>query len=274
MKKIFFVFCILAISCKNNDENPVYFSDTDIPINKTDILSGINNTDTIKSYKDNEIDEFIIFNPYKNKGKLTLKGSVHNHTNNSSHADGVASGDPAEKAIKFRDIGGFDFYTYTDHNYVTKDPCIPGIIWIGKSVEYAKATSPQHLCIYNLPADYEYIDVGDDINELIQYFHNLGAFVSFAHPDLDFIPQSDQKILSTNNIDFVEVFNTLGGGSQRAFNFLLSKGVLFGLGVDDHHTGNFNVNYIFAFADMKKRKVYGKHYCQVVFMRAVEHEWI
>ena len=38
---------------------------------------------------------------------------------------------------KYRDAG-YDFYTFTDHNVITEDPGIEGIVWMGLSVEDTK----------------------------------------------------------------------------------------------------------------------------------------
>jgi hypothetical protein len=222
-----------------------------------DILSNINNIDTIITQNHSEI---ILFNPYRHKGKLRLKGSMHNHTDNSISTDGYGSGDPAATAIKFRDFGGFDFYTFTDHNHITGDPLVTGIIWMGNSVEDTQ--NSQHICAYNLPAGYQYTNKGDDINTLIEYYHSMGAIVGYAHPDwvAQIHTNSNDKILSINNLDFVEIIN--GDTSIRAYNLLLTKGIIFGIGVDDYHYNSaweypdqyFNKGYIVAFAGQKEKK--------------------
>jgi hypothetical protein len=219
-------------------------------------VQGFNTLDTIK-LGDSVI---IINNPYKNKGLLKLKGSMHNHTNNSLAIDGYASGDPYATAIKFRDTGGYDFYTFTDHNTITNDPGVPGIIWMGNSVEDTK--SSQHLNIFDLPTTYKYVNNGDSIQKLINYYNNLGAVVGYNHPNWSAQVQADSKILSVAAVDFVEVVNSTINGSERAFDLLLSKGVrVFGVGVDDYHYQStwkdsnqyFNKAYIIAFAEKKEK---------------------
>jgi hypothetical protein len=250
-KNFALVYILIILSCNKNEEQ-INYSEADIPIIKTELLAGMNNIDTVNN-------ELIIFNPYKNKGKLVLKGSMHNHTDNSLPVDGYGSGAPTATAIKFRDAGGFDFYTFTDHNYVTGDPQVQGIVWMGQSIEDTQ--SAHHLCVYNLPVDYEFIDKGDDINTQIRHYHSIGAFVSYAHPDWEAQIQSNDKILSVDDMDFVEIVNGQSG-SERAFNLLLSKGTVFGFGVDDYHYNPawenpdmyFNKGYIVAFADFKEKK--------------------
>jgi len=262
MKKFLFV-CITLLSllgCRTtpiNQTELIKRLETERHIDKIDLMKKFNTIDIISS-NDAVI---IINNPYKNKGLLNLKGAIHNHTDNSLAIDGYMSGDPYETAVKFRDKGGFDFYTFTDHNYITNDPGVPGIIWLGNAVEDTKDT--QHLIAYNLPADYKYVDMGIDIQVLIDYYKNLDAIVSYCHPDWSRQIQSDNKIISVTNLDFVEVVNdSEGSGSERAFDLLLSKGLTtFGLGVDDYHYNSkweepdryFNKGYIIAFAEKKAK---------------------
>ena len=201
----------------------------------------------------------IIQNPYKNKGLLELKGAIHNHTDNSIGIDGYGSGGIYQVGCKLRDEGNFDFYTITDHNVVTTDPGVEGIIWIGESVEDTKGS--QHLCVYNLPQGYSYMEKGEDIHDLIAYYRNMGAVVSYAHPDWNAQMQSTEKISSVNDIFFVEVLNSTGEGSLRAYNILLSQGKnVYCVGVDDYHynaswpdpNAYFDKAYIIAYADIKE----------------------
>ena len=218
-------------------------------------VSPIIKMDTVK-VQDNYV---IIQNPYKNKGLQELKGSIHNHTNNSIRIDGYGSGEMYQVGCKFRDEGNFDFYTFTDHNAVTKDPGVEGIVWIGEAVEDTKST--QHLCVYNLPYGYSYTDKGDDIQDLIAYYRSIGAVVSYAHPDWRAQIQSNEKISTVRDVFFVEALNSTGEGSLRAYNLLLAKGQnVYCVGVDDYHYDAlwsdpnmyFNKAYIFAYADFKE----------------------
>lgn len=197
-------------------------------------------------------------NPYKNPGMLKLKGSMHNHTNNSAPIDGYGSGEPYRIVEKFRNEGGFDFYAITDHNYVTEKFDIDGIVCMGNSME---DTYYHHLIIYNLPENYTYRFVCDDINKQIEYYHSIGALVSFAHPDWSQQYQPSEKINSVSDVDFVEVFNTIEGGSVRAYNILMSNFPVLAFGTDDYHYQDFwddpnmyfNKSYIVAFSDNKDK---------------------
>lgn len=238
--------------------------------------SGCSKDDRVVSYYDNlpnkvEIQydsiqfengkTLIIVNPYKNPGSLMLKGSMHNHTNNSAHIDGYESGAPKDIAIKFRDVGGFDFYTLTDHNYVTGNPDVDGIVWMGSAMEDTQLTANgHHLLVYNLPSNYQYHNIGTDINRQIEYYHSIGAVVSYAHPEWDGQYQPTEKIFNIENVDFVETL-TPSSFSPRAYNILLTKNTVFGFGTDDYHYNvawpdpniYFDKSCIYVYADHKDR---------------------
>ena len=253
-KQTLFFFIILLIGCQKLSTK----EDTNRQIDRQLLMQNVCTIDTMWRG-----DVKIIFrNPYKNKGPLRLKGSMHNHTDNSARYDGFGSGCPRATAIKFRDEGGFDFFTFTDHNYVTWDPQVPGIVWMGNAVEDTKfGAHAQHLVVYNLPTGYRFSNRSDNIHELIDYYLRLGAIVSLAHPDWPMQFQPDDKILSIERLDFVEIVNP-AREHERAFDLLLSNGVnVFGMGVDDYHYQShweypnrlFNKAFIIAFAEERER---------------------
>ena len=205
---------------------------------------------------------YYLLNPYKNRGALSLKGGMHIHTSNSAAVDGYPSGTPEWTAIKYRDEGGFDFYTITDHNYNTPDPKVDGIIWMGNAIEDTKIeSSGHHLVIYNIPEDYEFQFISDDINEQIDYYHSIGALVSYAHPDWGSQYQSDDKVLSVRNADFVEVLNN-HDGSIRAYNVLSTHYRIGAFATDDFHFNtskpnpgkSFNTGFLIVYAHKKTKK--------------------
>lgn len=196
-----------------------------------------------------------IVNPYKQGGRNVVKGSLHNHTKNSKSVDGFGSGELKNVAKKIRDEGGYDFYCFTDHNYVSGDVGESNIIWMGKSVE--DTGSNHHIVVYNLPHNYKYHFISEDINTQIDYYHSIGAVVSYAHPDWHVQYQSNEKISSVVDADFVEVYNTVEGGSVRAYNILMQRTPILALGVDDYHSQSdwpnpnqyLNGSFIYVFTD-------------------------
>ena len=245
---------ILLISCTKEDIR----LKTEVQL----ILSNLTKDQKEIVYLDNN-QIITIANPYTNRGGMVLKGSLHNHTDNSVLVDGYKSGNPREIAIKFKNYGNFDFFAFTDHNYVTHDPCIEGIVWMGVSMEDTKVS--HHLVVYNLPENYKYTDLGDDINEQIAYYHSIGAVVSYAHPDWDGAYQSNEMIVATDAVDFVENL-TPSSTNPRAYNLLLAKGPIWGVGTDDYHYNAswqdpdmyFDKSCIYVYADEKSREAIWK----------------
>jgi len=201
---------------------------------------------------------YLIYNPYKNKGNFQLKGMLHCHTNNSYNVDKFGSGIPVENITKWKEEGNYDFFSITDHNYATEIIEIDGIINIGKGIEDTK--KQQHLVILNLPNDYIYIDKGEDINILSKYYNNLGAYVVYAHPLWNGAYQSDDMIKRSNLCKFVEIYsNTVE--SARAFDIMLSEGNLVtAIGVDDYHYNKtiknsyFNKAWTIVYAQKKVKE--------------------
>ncbi len=198
-----------------------------------------------------------VYNPYKGKGNLSLKGMLHCHTDNSQRVDKFGSGSAEQNIIKWRDKGGYDFFSITDHNYATDIIEKDGIINLGKALEDTK--KEQHLVVLNLPADYIYVDMGSQMATLSPYYQSLGAYVVYAHPMWEGALQSDDQIKCAGFSNFVEVYtNTIE--SSRAFDIMLSKGYkVFCLGVDDYHYNEsfkdsfFNTAWVVAFARNKDK---------------------
>jgi len=199
-----------------------------------------------------------VYNPYKNKGILSLKGMLHCHTDNSQLIDKFKSGDPEKNIIKWRDKGRYDFFSITDHNYATDIIEVEGIINLGKSLEDTK--KEQHLVILNLPSNYKYVDIGSNISTLSQYYKSMGAYVVYAHPMWTEALQSDDMIKCAGFSNFIEVY-TNSIESSKAFDIMLAKGYkVFGLGVDDYHYNEsiadsfFNRAWVIAFARNKDKE--------------------
>lgn len=225
------VVCI-AFSCKKTD--------VDLMSNRALMIGNLyydavkekfNNSDTVLIDRGT----LILNNPYKNNGKIKLKGSIHNHTNNSEQYDSFGSGDPQANAALFRDVG-FHFFTHTDHNFLTPTNSVSGITYIGLAYEDTKI--PQHLGIHNLPENIYNLNLwATDINEIMRYYRQLDAFIILNHPDWSRQVLSNQMLMSMDQPDFIEVYSC-DGGSERAFNILnfRFKGRVYGVGSDDYHS--------------------------------------
>ncbi len=201
----------------------------------------------------------ILHNPYKYKGALALKGAMHIHTNNSIIIDSYGSGEPYKVAEKYRNAG-YDFYTFTDHNVITEDPGIEGIVWMGLSVEDTK--QKQHICAYNLPSNI-YVDKGDDLTALLNYYHSIGAFISLAHPNWKGTYITNEMLNNVSKLNFMEVINSNDTEGHRCLDYLRTKNIMtFSFGVDDYHYNPlwddpnkyFNKAWIIAFANEKNKQ--------------------
>lgn len=242
------VLLLLFASC-NREESPFVQYDYQI-------TSRVNLAyDTIKINNYN----IILQNPYKCKGSLTLKGAMHIHTNNSIIIDGYGSGEPRKVAKKYRDAG-YDFYTFTDHNVITEDPGIEGIVWMGLSVEDTKKN--QHICAYNLPSNI-YVDKGDNLTILLNYYHSIGAFTSLAHPNWEKTYITNEMLSNVSKLNFIEVINSNDTEGHRCMDFLRTKNIMtFSFGVDDYHYNTlwddpnkyFNKVWIMAFANKRDKQ--------------------
>jgi hypothetical protein len=201
----------------------------------------------------------IVLNPYKSKGKLTLKGAMHTHTDNSVNVDSYGSGEPKWVAEKLRDEGNYDFYAFTDHNYVTSNPEVEGIVWMGYAVEDTKIS--QHICAYNLPFN-EFHDKGNYIQDILDYYHSINAFTCLSHPNNPKTYITEEILAGIDNLTFIEVMNYGDLQNFRCLDILRTANVrTLALGVDDFHYNEsledpnmfFNKSWINVFADYKEK---------------------
>lgn len=81
-----------------------------------------------------------ITDPYAHKGLFLFKGNTHAHTTNST--DGRNT--PAEVMTFFRNRG-YDFNALTDHEYVTADPDVRGILFLKGTEDGLGATGRDHM---------------------------------------------------------------------------------------------------------------------------------
>lgn len=193
--------------------------------------------------------KYTLNNPYARGGSLALKGQLHCHTTNS---DGANS--PTELVTAYKDAG-YDFMTITDHNFITPDPGVGGITWIGNSVE---ETYPRHIVSLNV-AD----RVTDTRNTqgILDYHHDRGEMTDIAHPYWPGNYIIDKlEIQKLNNFNFVEVYNAVVNQyGEVAWDNALSVGKrTFGIAVDDCHNSSissqFNAGWVVVFADTNTKE--------------------
>ena len=186
--------------------------------------------------------EYKINNPYCDGGSLALKGQLHCHSNNS---DGIDTPSAVVTAYK---NAGYDFITITDHDYITADPSVAGITWLGASVE---ETVNRHTIAYDIATQSTDLNVQDVIN-----FHQAnGKLTSIAHPVWSGSYVMDESELSRlYGFNFIEVFNkTVNGYGDSQFDYALSSGKkVFTTAVDDCHNvggADFNKGWVVVNVD-------------------------
>ncbi len=149
----------------------------------------------------------ILYNPYKDKPSHAYKGQLHCHTNNSDGADSPAT--VVEKYV----AAGYDFMTITDHNVITPNPNIEGIVWLGDSYEDTHNSSGyQHMNVFNADAVYGITSMYQSTNTpttIVNHFVKGGnSIVSYNHPEYPPVYASDVTLENLPvGISFVEVFN-------------------------------------------------------------------
>jgi len=172
------------------------------------------------------------YNPYSYAGSVRLKGQMHCHTTNS--ADGNYS--PSQLAALFKEAG-YDFFTITDHDYITTEPQGNELIWLCNSYESTQMT---HQCVYNAGSVLKGVL---SIKDVIDYqVYRRSAVVGLAHPDwFRHRVGADDLINACKGTSFVEVWNgtmntSLGENTPRAWDTMLSNNLrVLGLAVDDLH---------------------------------------
>jgi len=202
-------------------------------------------TKITKLYLEYEGNEFIINNPYHNGGSLALKGQLHCHTTNS---DGLST--PSELANAYK-TAGFDFLTITDHDFVTPDPEVAGITWIGSGVE---ETNQKHITAFDIDTQ----STSALPQEIIEYHRNNNKMCCFAHPyNENYYNLSEDELKSYYDFNFIEIYNSiLGDNGADHWDVILSQGrKVFGLAVDDcHNIGiQFNKGWVVVHTDTNSK---------------------
>lgn len=190
--------------------------------------------------------KFTLNNPYRFGGSLHLKGQMHNHTLESDGAN-----TPADLVTAYKNAG-YDFITITDHDVITADPAVPGITWIGKSVE---ETNPgKHIVGYDVTTQ----SALTDAKAIIDEYYQKGGICSVAHPNwIGVYALTAAELLSWFGFTFLEVYNA--GVTEPIVSEALWDNALsasrrtWGLAVDDCHDVNntlwFNKGWVVVHAN-------------------------
>ncbi|MDD5338429.1 MAG: hypothetical protein PHG35_03335 [Dehalococcoidales bacterium] len=207
---------------------------------------------------------YTILNPYKTK-LHAYKGQLHAHTTNS---DGDRT--PAQLAGDYLGVG-CAFMFFTDHNYLTPDPAVAGILGI-PGVEESNCNH-----ILNLFAT-AYVN-NTDMQTVIDTIDVAGALAGLPHTSgVDpKIPISQLRWL--RNYCLFEIRNAVCGEGydwmeeENKYDKLLSAGMpIWCTTVDDYHSvasASFNKYFVVCFADacdlasIKEALRNGNFYCMM-----------
>lgn len=168
----------------------------------------------------------LINNPYKGY-QYNYKGNLHCH---SSNLDGSES--PSEVGQWYLD-NGYDFYTITDHDYITANPGISNILWLGNAEEDSWDGSTGHMNHINISS---LINSGSD-QARISNTLNQGGGTVINHPGDSVGGWGENSIAGLDGIMGVEIYNGRRGVSYTdLWDSMLSTGkMIWGLASDDSH---------------------------------------
>jgi hypothetical protein len=196
-----------------------------------------------------------IVNPYSKPKANWYKGQIHCHTTNSDGSDS-----PTALMTAYKNAG-FDFVSITDHNYLTPDPGVSGILFIPgiEATLYAG-----HITITGANSMYTGLDANHVIGNvgtvdiqpqpIIDFYRKLGAYVSMAHPTYAPKPWTDAELAGIRNYNAIEISNGLNSKNEAISvdNFFGTYGKANLNAVDDCHSissAAFNNGWVMVNAD-------------------------
>lgn len=227
----------------------------DLALNPSELTNILNNVLALQSGKADKADaptlaydggKYLINNPYRYGGSLSLKGQMHCHTTNS---DGLDT--PTALVVAYKNAG-YNFIAITDHNYVTPDPSVSGITFIQS---YEDTYSTHHCTTYDIAT----IANLPNIQDFMTYETSAKKLVSIAHPRWFGTILDVNDMIGYYNYNFTEIYNA--GASSIAENVvdrILSSGKkIFFTSVDDCHSiaeaSMFNKGYVIVKADLNDK---------------------
>jgi hypothetical protein len=172
------------------------------------------------------------------------KGQLHGHTSNS---DGAQS--PLEVVTAYENAG-YDFMVITDHDYVTSDPGVAGILFItGNEV----TSSLGHITTINVPS----VNPSREAQEAVDWTKNQGGLVWLAHPNYDNdFGWTIGEISKITGYHGIEVYNSKTDSyAEEKWDYILTDldRKITAIAVDDCHDvknpNQFNGCWVMVFSD-------------------------
>lgn len=177
-----------------------------------------------------------ILNPYQNTSHR-YKVQLHCHSTNS---DGKQS--PSDVAAAYRNAG-YDALAITDHNYLTPDPAVSGILHFNGVEETLSQAHIVNLFAAQVESGVAYPEVSTmSPQETIDRILLDGALAGIAHLWITFPAYTGHMLQQLVGYQLIEIANTRAGESgvsytkEADWDFLLTRGRnVWAIGVDDCH---------------------------------------
>jgi hypothetical protein len=177
-----------------------------------------------------------ILNPYQSESHR-YKVQLHCHTTNS---DGTQS--PSDVATTYKNAG-YDALAITDHNYLTPDPGVSGILHINGVEETLSQAHIVNLFATQVESGMSYPVVSNmSPQDVIDKILLDGALADIAHPWITYHVWTGHMLQQLVGYQLIEIANTRAGYDGRLYtdeddwDFLLTRArKVWAIGVDDCH---------------------------------------
>ena len=171
------------------------------------------------------------------------KGQLHCHTKNSDGAQW-----PLEVVTAYKNAG-YDFIAITDHDHVTPDPEVEGILFItGNEV----SSTLGHMTTINVPS----VPPSLDAQEVIDWTKAQGGLVWLAHPSMPAHHWAIEKMANIGGYHGIEVYSHPSESyAEEKWDYVLTdlNRRITAIAVDDCHSvikpDHFNGGWVMVFAD-------------------------
>lgn len=186
---------------------------------------------------------FTFSNPYTDLPDSMYKGNFHGHTTNS---DGVMT--PTEYMTAYLNAG-FDFASISDHDVLTADPEVSGILFIPAVEESVnRALTPTgHIQFINATKNI----TDTTAQAIIDTINANNGIAVLNHLDYGTTGWTLDEMLAVTGYRHIEVYNGYVNQTSTAkWDSVLKRGTqLYAIATDDVHTTNIGFGYVIVYAD-------------------------
>lgn len=141
----------------------------------------------------------VLDSPYNCSNCNEYLGQVHTHF--IEDLKGLPPKTPEDVVKRYKDAG-YDFVAMTEHNRLTENPNVAGMLFIEYSEE---DTGSNHILSVGINNS---IDESKSYQERVNQVIDQGGFASLPHPNSYSYRWSLQDLMRTRNYDAIEIYNT------------------------------------------------------------------